>query len=139
MSDFSWEQHSRFIGIGTRETLEALREEYGIDAPVDTLLAEKNRLYLERVRASTEAFPQMRKLVERLHTEGVPMAVASGSSGAAIDQALAVTGLDGYFTATVSAEEVARGKPAPDVFLEAARRLGPSPPTAWCWRTPHPV
>ncbi len=127
VSDFSWEHHSRFIGISTRETLEALRGEYGIDAPLDTLLAEKNRLYLERVRASAETFPQMRKLVERLHTEGVPMAVASGSSGAAIELALAVTGLDGYFATTVSAEEVAHGKPEPDVFLEAARRLGADP------------
>ncbi|WP_066949301.1 HAD family hydrolase [Streptomyces lushanensis] len=127
VTGFTWEHHTRFIGIGTRETLEALREEYGIGAPVDDLLAEKNRLYLERVRTSTEVFPQMRKFVERLHTEGVPMAVASGSSRAAIDMALAVTGLDGYFTATVSAEEVAQGKPRPDVFLEAARRLGTAP------------
>ncbi|MFJ2115883.1 MULTISPECIES: HAD family hydrolase [unclassified Streptomyces] len=125
--DFSWEQHSRFIGIGTRETLAALREEYGIDAPLDTLLAEKNRLYLERVRAATEVFPQMRKLVERLYAEGMPMAVASGSSRAAIDLALRVTGLETFFPVTVSAEEVARGKPEPDVFLEAARRLSAAP------------
>ncbi|MEV0041600.1 HAD family phosphatase [Streptomyces sp. NPDC050804] len=127
VTGFTWEHHTRFIGIGTRETLEALREEYGIDAPVDELLAGKNRLYLERVRVSTEVFPQMRKFVERLHAEGVPMAVASGSSRAAIDMALGVTGLDGYFTTTVSAEEVAHGKPRPDVFLEAARRLGAVP------------
>ncbi|WP_106409497.1 HAD family hydrolase [Streptomyces odonnellii] len=127
VTGFDWEHHTRFIGIGTRETLETLRAEYGIDAPVDDLLAEKNRLYLERVHASTEVFPQMRKFVERLHTEGVPMAVASGSSRAAIDMALSSTGLDAYFTATVSAEEVAHGKPAPDVFLEAARRLGAAP------------
>ncbi|MFF3751829.1 HAD family hydrolase [Streptomyces sp. NPDC002018] len=127
VTDFTWEHHTRFIGISTRETLEVLRREYAIDAPVDELLAEKNRLYLERVRTSTEVFPQMRTFVERLHTEGVPLAVASGSSRAAIDLALRVTGLDGYFTATVSAEEVAHGKPRPDVFLEAARRLGTAP------------
>ncbi|MDQ0797862.1 HAD family phosphatase [Streptomyces sp. B1I3] len=125
--DFSWENHSRFIGIGTRETLTVLRAEYGIGAPVDELLAGKNALYLELAGTSTEVFPEMRVLVERLHEDGVAMAVASGSSRAAIGATLAVTGLDAYFPLYVSAEEVAHGKPAPDVFLETARRLGAEP------------
>ncbi|WP_329225936.1 MULTISPECIES: HAD family phosphatase [unclassified Streptomyces] len=125
--DFSWENHTRFIGIGTRETLTVLRQEYGIEAPVDELLAGKNALYLELAGASTTAFPEMRALVERLHEGGVPMAVASGSSRAAIAATLAVTGLDAHLPLYVSAEEVARGKPEPDVFLEAARRLGVAP------------
>ncbi|WP_330177114.1 HAD family phosphatase [Streptomyces sp. NBC_01498] len=125
--DFSWEQHTRYIGISTRETLEAWRTEYGIGAPLDELLLAKNRIYLELARASTEVFPEMRALVERLHTRGAPMAVASGSSRAAIEAVLDGTGLTPYFTLVVSAEEVPRGKPAPDVFLEAARRLGVDP------------
>lgn len=127
VTDFSWEHHTRFIGIGTRETLTVLRSEYGIEAPVDELLAGKNALYLELAGSSTEVFPEMRKLVERLHGAGVPMAVASGSSRAAIGAVLAVTGLDAYIPLYVSAEEVPHGKPAPDVFLEAARRLGADP------------
>ncbi|KAF4409903.1 MULTISPECIES: HAD family phosphatase [Streptomyces] len=125
--DFDWAQHTRFIGIGTRETLETLRARYALDAPLGELLAGKNRLYLELAGAATEVFPQMRKLVEALHASGVPMAVASGSSRAAIEAVLAVTGLDALIPVTVSAEEVARGKPEPDVFLEAARRLGAAP------------
>ncbi|WP_433395484.1 HAD family hydrolase [Streptomyces sp. CA-146814] len=125
--DFGWEDHTRFIGIGTRETLTALRSEYGIDAPVDELLTGKNALYLELAGAGTEVFGQMRVLVERLHAAGVPMAVASGSSRAAIAAVLAVTGLEAYVPLYVSAEEVAHGKPEPDVFLEAARRLGAEP------------
>jgi FMN phosphatase YigB (HAD superfamily) len=66
----------------------------------------------------------MRKFVERLHQEGIATAVASGSSRAAIEAVLAGTGLGAYVTMYVSADEVALGKPAPDVFLEAARRLG---------------
>ncbi|MEU4494158.1 HAD family phosphatase [Streptomyces sp. NPDC023998] len=127
VTDFSWENHTRFIGIGTRETLEVLREEYGIEAPVDELLAGKNRHYLELARASTDVFPEMRKFVELLHSEGVPMAVASGSSHAAIEAVLAGTRLDALISTVVSAEEVAHGKPEPDVFLEAARRLGAAP------------
>jgi beta-phosphoglucomutase family hydrolase len=125
--DFSWEQHTRFIGIGTRETLETLGARYGIDVPVDTLLAEENALYLDLLRVTTEVFPQMRKFVELLRAGGVPMAVASGSSREAIDAALVHGGLDGFFAVTASAEEVPAGKPEPDVFLEAARRLGVAP------------
>lgn len=124
---FTWEQHARFIGIGTLETLEILRERYAIRAPVEQLLAEQNAAYLELARTKTEVFPQMRTFVQRLRAEGVPMAVASGSSREAIDAVLSGTGLDALLTTVVSAEEVAHGKPAPDVFLEAARRLGAEP------------
>ncbi|MER5776068.1 HAD family phosphatase [Streptomyces sp. NPDC002039] len=125
--DFTWEQHARFIGIGTMETLEILKERHALRAPVEQLLAEQNAAYLELARVRTEVFPEMRKFVERLHCEGVPMAVASGSSREAIDTVLAGTGLDALLTTVVSAEEVPHGKPAPDVFLEAARRLGVEP------------
>ncbi len=127
VSDFSWERHTDFIGIGTRETLETLREEYGIEAPIEELLTGKNRHYLGLAAAATEVYPQMRKLVELLHAEGIPMAVASGSSRAAIEAVLTSTGLDAFLTTLVSAEEVAHGKPEPDIFLEAARRLGVRP------------
>lgn len=125
--DFTWEHHTRYIGISTRETLTALRAEYGIATPVDELLADQDALYLELARSSTEVFPEMRKFVERLHQEGIATAVASGSSRAAIEAVLAGTGLGAYVTTYVSADEVAHGKPAPDVFLEAARRLGAAP------------
>ncbi|GAA3490840.1 HAD family phosphatase [Streptomyces cremeus] len=130
--DFTWEENARFIGIGTRETLETLRERYAIDVGLDALLAEYNGLYLELARASTEVFPEMRKLVERLHARGVPTAVASGSSREAIMAVLEGTGLDAYLGeaaggVVVSADEVPRGKPAPDVFLAAAARLRAEP------------
>ncbi|MFI2371339.1 HAD family hydrolase [Streptomyces sp. NPDC018833] len=127
VTGFDWDEHASFIGIGTRETLEILRARYAIDAPLDELLAAKNRIYLELARASTDVFPEMRKFVERLAADGVPTAVASGSSRAAIEAVLAGTGLDAHIGLIVSAEEVGRGKPEPDVFLEAARRLGAVP------------
>lgn len=125
--DFTWEQNARFIGISNREALAVLRTEYGIEASVDELVAGQDAIYLELARTSTEAFPEMRKFVEALHARGIAMAVASGSSPAAIEAVLKSTGLDAYLTEYVSAEEVAHGKPAPDVFLEAARRLGVAP------------
>ncbi|MEV0479167.1 HAD family phosphatase [Streptomyces sp. NPDC050508] len=125
--DFTWAQHERYVGISTQETLTLLKERHGLKAPVEELLAETNRRYLALARAGTPVYPEMRKFVELLAAEGVPMAVASGSSPEAIEAILSGTGLDASLRTVVSADEVARGKPAPDVFLEAARRLGASP------------
>ncbi|QUC60219.1 HAD family phosphatase [Streptomyces sp. A2-16] len=125
--NFTWNDHERYVGISTRETVERWKSLYGLRASVPELLADKNRRYLELARTATRAYPEMRKFVELLAGEGVPMAVASGSSRAAIEAILAGTGLDAYLPTTVSADEVAHGKPAPDVFLEAARRLGAAP------------
>ncbi len=125
--DFTWAQHERFVGISTQETLVLLKERYGLKAPAEQLLAETNRHYLALARAATRVYPEMRKFVELLAAEGVPMAVASGSSPEAIEAILTGTGLDASLRTAVSADEVPRGKPAPDVFLEAARRLGAAP------------
>jgi HAD superfamily hydrolase (TIGR01509 family) len=58
---------------------------------------------------------------------GRPLAIASSSNPELIEVVLRVSGLAPLFSATVSSQEVARGKPAPDVYLEAARRLGVEP------------
>ncbi|KUM87488.1 MULTISPECIES: HAD family hydrolase [Streptomyces] len=125
--DFTWADHERYVGISTQETVTQWKSLYGLRASVPELLADKNRRYLALARTATRVYPEMRAFVELLAAEGVPMAVASGSSPAAIDAILTGTGLDAYLRTTVSADEVDRGKPAPDVFLEAARRLGAEP------------
>ncbi len=124
VTGFGWEQHAPFIGVSTEETLAVLRERYGLRVPVSGLLAEMDRIYLELAAGSMPVFPRALALVEALRTAGHPLAVASGSSRAAIDAVLAGTGLAARFDCVVSAQEVAHGKPAPDVLLEAARRLG---------------
>ncbi|WP_405875472.1 HAD family hydrolase [Streptomyces sp. NBC_00005] len=125
--DFTWADHERYVGVSTLETAGLWKQEYGLATSADDLLADINRRYLELARTATRAYPEMRKFVELLATEGVAMAVASGSSPEAIEAILTGTGLDAYLRTVVSADEVPRGKPAPDVFLEAARRLGAAP------------
>ncbi|WP_405622551.1 HAD family hydrolase [Streptomyces sp. NBC_00076] len=127
VTDYTWSDHERFVGISTLETVAVWKDRYGLRASADELFAAKNRLYLELARASTRVYPEMATFVELLASDGVPMAVASGSSPEAIEAVLAGTGLDAHLRTAVSADEVARGKPAPDVFLEAARRLDAAP------------
>ncbi|MFH9012160.1 HAD family hydrolase [Streptomyces sp. NPDC017943] len=124
--DFTWADHERYVGISTQETVADWKERYALPATVEELLAAKNRRYLDLARGATRVFPEMRAFVDLLAAEDVPMAVASGSSPEAIAAVLTGTGLDAQLHTVVSADEVAHGKPAPDVFLEAARRLGAS-------------
>jgi beta-phosphoglucomutase-like phosphatase (HAD superfamily) len=65
--------------------------------------------------------------VSELREAGMPIAVASSSPRERLDRTLATAALDGAFDATVAGDEVERGKPAPDMFLEAARRLDAPP------------
>jgi HAD superfamily hydrolase (TIGR01509 family) len=70
--------------------------------------------------------PGAREAVERVG-EQHPLGVASSANRPLIELALELSGLRDRFQAVVSSEEVERGKPAPDVYLEAARRLGVDP------------
>jgi HAD superfamily hydrolase (TIGR01509 family) len=92
--------------------------------------AEINRLVVERMLDRYAAGPPWLQgaleAVTRLAAE-VPLGLASSSNRELIDAVLAAGGIAGCFRATVSSEEVARGKPAPDVYLEAARRLDLDP------------
>jgi len=124
---FSDEIRREFIGKGVEEFLRLLREEYGIDEDPQVLLEKKNRYYLDIARSNTNVFPEMERLLKALHTQKIPMAVASGSPLEIIKEMLSICNIAQYFRVVVSSQETARGKPHPDVFWEAARRLGIDP------------
>ena len=73
------------------------------------------------------AFPDAVGAARELRARGVPVAVASSSPRERLDRTLARAGLIGAFDVTVAGDEVARGKPEPDMFLTAAARLGAEP------------
>jgi beta-phosphoglucomutase family hydrolase len=88
----------------------------------------KEAAYRQMVRErGIEPLPGVRRWLERLQADGWRQAVASSAPPANIEAILDVLGLRACFQAWVSAEEVAHGKPAPDVFLAAAARLGVPP------------
>jgi HAD superfamily hydrolase (TIGR01509 family) len=92
---------------------------------VGTFVAEKRRIFEEV--APREPMRGVRTLVEELAAAGVPAAVASSSSTEWITRAVERVGMKELFAAIVTGDDVARRKPAPDVYLEAARRLGVDP------------
>ena len=80
-----------------------------------------------RFAASLEAFEEVEDVLETLSNRAVPLAVASSSSRGRLALTLSSTGLDRFFQVVVAGDDVKEGKPAPDIFIEAARRLGHQP------------
>jgi beta-phosphoglucomutase family hydrolase len=125
--NFTREMKKDYIGMGNLDMMKAYRERFNLPDPPKKLLEKKNKYYLEMAREGIKIFPKTKRLLEKLHEAGYPLALASGSSPAVLDELLAITGLKKYFSVVVSSEEVERGKPDPQVFLESARRLGLPP------------
>jgi HAD superfamily hydrolase (TIGR01509 family) len=114
------------MGMSSLEWSSYMHDVIGVaDAPAE-ISAEVVRRLEELYRRELPLFDGAFAAVERLAARW-PLGLASSSNRELIDLVLDLAGLARFFAATVSSEEVARGKPAPDVYLEAARRLGAAP------------
>jgi HAD superfamily hydrolase (TIGR01509 family) len=114
------------MGMSSIEWSRYMRDVVGLNEEPEAISAEVVRRLEDRYRRELPLIPGAEQAVERLAARW-PLALASSSNRELIDLVLESSGLGRYFEASVSSEEVARGKPAPDVFLEAARRLGVGP------------
>jgi HAD superfamily hydrolase (TIGR01509 family) len=114
------------MGMSSTEWSRYLHDDLGVPAAPE----EISRAVVERMEAGYRdhlpLIPGAVEAVERMAGRW-PLALASSANRPLIDLALKESGLDRHFRATVSSEEVARGKPAPDVYLEAARRIDVDP------------
>jgi HAD superfamily hydrolase (TIGR01509 family) len=116
-------------GMSSTEWSAYLHEALGVNVDPVRISDEVVARLLAMYRAHLPLLPGALEAVERLGARW-PLGLASSSNRPIIDVVLEVSGLSPWFSATVSSEEVARGKPSPDVYLEAARRLGVDPGTA---------
>jgi HAD superfamily hydrolase (TIGR01509 family) len=117
------------MGMSSAEWSRYMHDVIGLAESPGEINAEVVRRLLTRYRESLPLLPGAVEAVERLATRW-PLGLASSSNREVIDAVLDDAGLARLFRATVSSEEVAHGKPAPDVYLETARRLGVEPETA---------
>jgi HAD superfamily hydrolase (TIGR01509 family) len=116
------------MGMSSPEWSRYMHEVVGLPESPEEINDEVVRQMLERYRERLPLLPGAVEAVRRLAARW-PLGLASSSNRPLIDAFLDAAGLADTFAATVSSEEVAGGKPAPDVFLEAARRLGVEPST----------
>ena len=114
------------MGMSSPEWSRYMHDVIGLAESPEEINAEVVRRMEAGYRERLPLIPGAVEAVERLAARW-PLGLASSSNRELIDLALESSGLGRLFAATVSSEEVAHGKPAPDVYLEAARRLGVPP------------
>ena len=121
------EAQQAMMGMSSREWSRYLHDVVGLREPPDVINREVVRRMLARYEADLPVVPGAVQAVRGLAEAGFRLALASSSNRELIDTVLRELGLTELFEVTVSSEEVARGKPAPDVYVEAAARLGVDP------------
>jgi HAD superfamily hydrolase (TIGR01509 family) len=123
-----WHENAQraMMGMSSPEWSRYMHDVIGVPEPPEEISAEVVRRLEDRYRRELPLLPGAREAVERLAVRW-PLGLASSSNREIIDLVLDVSGLAPCFRVTVSSEEVAHGKPAPDVYLEAARRLEVAP------------
>ena len=114
------------MGMSAPEWSNYMHDRLGVPEPPDAIDDEVVRRLEARYREHLPLLPGAVEAVERI-AERWPLGLASSSNRPVIELALELAGLATRFQVTVSSEEVAGGKPAPDVYLEAARRLRVDP------------
>ena len=123
-----WHERAQadMMGMSSLEWSRYMHDVIGLPEPPEEIDAEVVRRMLARY---TEDLPLVEGAVDAVRrlAGSYRLALASSSNRPLIDAVLEAAGIAGLFEATVSSEEVERGKPAPDVYLEAARRLGVAP------------
>jgi HAD superfamily hydrolase (TIGR01509 family) len=119
-------EHKRTL-LGTAPVEAAAKLEAMLGRPGDELNLELYELVLEEVAAGVEPMPGVVDLLAALRAAGVPVALVSNSRRGFVERGLRSAGLDGAFAVIVTAEEVARPKPAPDAYVAAAVALGAPP------------
>lgn len=112
-------------GVPSRDILAMLSREQGLTLDPITVAREKEALYLPLI-AQVEPINAVVG-VAREYFGKIPLAVASGGTRRSIEQVLGHLGIRDLFAAVVTNEDVVHQKPAPDIFLEAARRIGVPP------------
>jgi len=120
----------RMVGISAEKARLVMYEEFGTDFPYDTIRDEFRKLVQEKVDKNGVPLKSgLLYLLDRLSAAKIPFGVATSSRTATATNMLSKAGILDRFTAITCGEEVTNGKPAPDIFLLAAKKLG-QPPNA---------
>ena len=122
---FSKEQLYGWAGVPTQDFVQRLSAASGVQLDVVAVVKEKDERFFDELKTIQPIAAVI--AIAQAHAGRIPMAVASGSSRRTVMEMLRQLQILDWFDAIVTAEDVKRPKPAPDVFLEAARQLGVAP------------
>jgi len=124
---FSDELKRETMGLPDRVSLQIMIDRLGLTATVEQLLAESDQLLAELMPARVRPLPGLADLLTALEAAATPKAIATSSGRSYTGMVLSQAGLERRFQFVLTGEDVLQGKPAPEVYLTAARQLGVPP------------
>lgn len=119
--------HDQLLGRRLAEAIAIVRDAYGMEPPLEALVAEYGELRVAALRGAVRPMPGAVEAIAFGRAAGLKLALATSGLRAHARISLEETGLAGLFDAEVTGDEVERGKPAPDLFLAAAEKIGVEP------------
>lgn len=122
--EVSTDDYEQIIGSSVEAAWAWVIRRFDLEGPTDRFQNAYDTAVLDLLTQPVEPLPGVRETIARLKSIPVPVGLASASLRQWVDATLSGIGLDGAFDATVSASEVERAKPAPDMYLLAAEKLG---------------
>lgn len=121
------EQLHQYTGSTAKYMFTRLKESYRLKESIEDLESEKEDLLLKLIEQGIRPTPGIIPLIKKLKQLGIKLALASGSSRRLISHVLRGLQIEKYFDATLGAEDTTASKPDPEIFQEAAIRLGVKP------------
>lgn len=127
--DVTDEEHQSYVGTTSEGMWQGVKSNHKTPYSVEELIEMEQSNYLSHLEKHNDQdpMPGVVDLIKNLHENGMTLVVASSACMKNIEVVVKKFELEKYFTKLVSGEEVPKGKPAPDVFLEAAKRIKMSP------------
>lgn len=119
--------YERMLGRRTVESAQLVLDELRLPEQLETLVARKTTAFLSSLGEGVPVMPGLWTLLDRIEVLGLPWAVATSTPRPVAEIILDKLGLVGRYRALACGDEVEHGKPAPDIFLLAAARLGAEP------------
>jgi HAD superfamily hydrolase (TIGR01509 family) len=117
------EYHREVLGVSYRIAIEFYKKAFGIAAPTDEMMQRRGEIAAEFFAQSVGLFPHVKEVLAQLREMNLSLAVGTSSVSVSARPFLDRHELTKFFGAIVTGEEVARGKPAPDIYLAAAGKL----------------
>jgi len=118
------EYHREVLGVSYRLAVEFYKKAFGLSVSIEELMRRRGEIATEFFANRVGLFPSTKRTLERLRDMKVRLAIATSSVSASARPFLDRHGLTPFFDGIVTGDEIERGKPDPDIYLRAAKKLG---------------